>query len=101
LLELHKQTYAEDIHDLHRIIIEATGNKRLINIMNNLNNQIIRLLNPSGYIPGRVMRSLGEHIQIIDAILAGDASMAEKQMRNHLESNMKDLMDAANFHYIF
>jgi len=101
LLELQKQTYAEDIHDLHRIIIEATGNKRLINIMNNLNNQIIRLLNPSGYIPGRVMRSLGEHIQIIDAILAGDASMAEKQMRNHLESNMKDLMDAANFHYIF
>ena len=72
LLEQKKQTYAEDIHDLHRLIIESTGNRRLINIMNNLNNQIIRLLNPSGYIPGRVIRSLDEHLQIIDAILASD-----------------------------
>jgi DNA-binding GntR family transcriptional regulator len=101
MLEQKKQTYIEDIHDLHRLIIEATGNKRLINIMNNLNNQIIRLLNPAGYIPGRVIRSLEEHLQIIDAILAGNPSMAEKKMRYHIESNLNDLMDAANFHYIF
>ena len=101
MLEQKKQTYIEDIHDLHRIIIDATGNKRLINIMNNLTNQIVRLLNPSGYIPGRVIRSLAEHMQIIDAILAGDPVMAERKMRNHIESNMKDLMDAANYQYIF
>ena len=100
-LEQKKQTYVEDIQDLHRIIIGATGNKRLTNIMNNLNNQIIRLLNALGDIPGRVMRSLEEHMQIIDAILAGDALMAGKHMQNHIESIMKDLLTADNFLYIF
>jgi DNA-binding GntR family transcriptional regulator len=101
MLEQKKQTFAEDIHDLHRVIIEATENKRLINVMNNLNNQIMRLLNPFGYIPGRIIRSLEEHMQIIDAVMACNPEIAEKKMRNHIESNLNDLMNTANFHYIF
>ncbi len=101
LLEQKKQPYTENIHDLHHLIIEATGNRRLITIMNNLNNQIVRLLNPSEYIPGRVNRSLEEHLQIIDAILSGDPVMASNKMRYHIESNMHDLMDTANYHHIF
>ncbi len=101
LLEQKKQVYTNDIHDLHRLIIDSTGNKRLIGIMNKLDNQSIRLLNPAGYIPGRINRSLEEHIEIIDAILAENPAMAEKKMRNHIESNMGDLLAATNFQYIF
>ena len=96
-----RETFTEDIHDLHSIILDSTGNKRLIVIMKNLHYQIIRLLNATGGIPGRIPRSLDEHLLIIDAILSGDPALAEKQMRCHLESNMKDTLDAANYHLIF
>jgi len=101
LLANRNQTFSEDIHDLHSIIIDSTGNKRLIGIMRNLHYQIIRLLNATDEIPGRIPRSLEEHLQIVDAILAGDAVMAEQQMRCHLESNMKDTLDETNYHLIF
>ena len=101
LVAKHKRTFSDDIHDLHNIIIDSTGNKRLISIMRNLHYQIIRLLNATESIPGRIPRSLDEHLQIIDAILAGDRVMAEKQMRCHLESNMKDTLDETNYHLVF
>jgi DNA-binding GntR family transcriptional regulator len=101
LLPLKKQTFDADIHDLHRLIIDSTGNKRFINFMKTLDYQIMRLLHVSAYIPGRVTRSLEEHLPIIDAILAGDAAMAENQMRIHIESNMKDSLESANFHLLF
>lgn len=101
LLERKSQTYSSDIHDLHKVIIESTKNKRWITVSNYLQNQIIRLLNMSEHIPGRITRSLEEHLLIIDAIIAGDSLMAESHMRSHIESNMNDMLDAANFHFIF
>jgi DNA-binding GntR family transcriptional regulator len=101
LVAKHKRTFSDDIHDLHNIIIDSTGNKRLISIMRNLHYQIIRLLNATESIPGRIPRSLDEHLQIIDAILAGDRVLAEQQMRCHLESNMKDTLDETNYHLVF
>jgi DNA-binding GntR family transcriptional regulator len=101
LLPQNKQTFDEDIHDLHRLIIDSTENKRLISFMKTLDYQIMRLLHVSAYIPGRVTRSLEEHLPIIDAILADDAVMAQKHMRIHVESNMKDALESANFHFLF
>lgn len=99
----HKEdlTFSINIHDLHSVIIEATRNRRLIAFTRNLQGQVTRLLNVSGYIPGRIARSLEEHLGIIDAILGGDRSVAENQMRNHIQSNMNDMLDASNFRFIF
>ncbi len=94
-------TFSINIHDLHNLIIESTRNKRLIAISKNFQGQITRLLNVSGRIPGRIAHSLEEHLTIIDAILAGDRLMAESSMRNHIQSNMNDMLDAGNFHFIF
>jgi DNA-binding GntR family transcriptional regulator len=94
-------TFSINVHDLHNLIIESTRNKRLIAIVKNLQGQITRLLKVSGRIPGRIAHSLEEHLTIIDAILAGDRLMAENGMRNHIQSNMNDMLDAGNFHFIF
>jgi GntR family transcriptional regulator, rspAB operon transcriptional repressor len=94
-------TFSINVHDLHNLIIESTRNKRLIAIVKTLQGQITRLLNVSGRIPGRIAHSLEEHLTIIDAILAGDRLMAENGMRNHIQSNMNDMLDAGNFHFIF
>ena len=94
-------TFSINIHDLHNLIIESTRNKRLIAIVKNFQAQITRLVNVSGRIPGRIAHSLEEHLVIIDAILAGDRQAAEQSMRNHIQSNMNDMLDAGNFHFIF
>lgn len=100
-LEKRNQTYSPNIHNLHRVIIESTKNKRWIRVSNYLQNQIIRMLNASASIPDRITRSLEEHLRIIDAILAKDRSMAQTHMLNHIESNMRDMLDVANFHIFF
>jgi DNA-binding GntR family transcriptional regulator len=102
--ELHRKNdvkFSINIHDLHNLIIESTRNKRLIAIVKNLQGQVTRLLNVSGCIPGRIAHSLEEHLVIIDAILAGDRLSAEQSMRDHIQSNMNDILDAGNFHFIF
>jgi DNA-binding FadR family transcriptional regulator len=101
LYQKNNVAFSINVHDLHKLIIESTRNKRLIAIVKNLQGQITRLLNASGQIPGRIARSLEEHLVIIDAILAGNRSMAEISMRAHLQSNMNDMLDAGNFRFIF
>jgi DNA-binding GntR family transcriptional regulator len=101
LLQRKDPVFVINIHDLHNVIIETTKNKRLIAISKNLQGQVARLLNISGRIPGRITHSLEEHLVIIDAVLAGDRLMAEEHMRNHIQSNMNDMLDAGNFHFIF
>jgi len=101
VLALNRQTFDENTHDLHRLIIDSTRNKRLIGFMSTLDYQIMRLLHVSAHIPGRVERSLKEHLPIIDSLLQGDPAMAAQHMREHIESNMKDCLESANFHFLF
>ena len=101
LYQKNDVTFSINIHDLHNLIIESTRNRRLIAIIKNLQGQVTRLLNVSGRIPGRIAHSLEEHLDIIDAILIGDRLSAEQSMRSHVQSNMNDMLDAENFHFIF
>lgn len=94
-------TFSVDIYDLHNLIIESTRNKRLISIVKNLQSQVTRLLKMCGNIPGRLVRSIEEHLLIMDAILAGDHSMAEHHMKCHIKSNMDDMLNVSNYHYFF
>lgn len=101
LLRGKNYKYSAEIHDLHRVVIESTKNRRWIAFSEHLRNQVIRILNASGNIAGRITLSLKEHLLIIDAIVAGNAKMAEKYMRSHIESNMRSMLDATHFHIIF
>lgn len=90
-----------EVHDLHSLIIQSAGNRRLIKLLNTLQSQILWTLNLERRIPGRIERSLKEHLNIIEALLDGDGDRAEKCMREHLESNMADLLDVNNYKYLF
>lgn len=90
-----------EVHDLHSLIIQSAGNRRLIKLLNTLQSQILWTLNLERQIPGRIERSLKEHLNIIKALQNGDGYRAEKCMREHLESNMADLLDVNNYKYLF
>ena len=90
-----------EVHDLHDLIIQAAGNRRLARLLNTLQSQIFWMLNLERRIPGRIGRSLQEHLNIVNALLAGDGDRAEKNMREHLESNMADLLNIENYKYLF
>ncbi len=89
------------IHELHYVIIAAVGNRRLIKILDMLQSQIKWVLRVAERIPNRIQRSIGEHVIIADAILASDGEMAEKAMYEHLQTNMKDILNVNNYGYLY
>jgi len=90
-----------EVHDLHHLIIQSAGNRRLTKWLGTLQSQILWTLNPERKIPGRIERSIAEHLNIINALLEGNGNLAEKRMREHLESNMADLLAVGNYKYLF
>jgi DNA-binding GntR family transcriptional regulator len=89
------------IHDIHELIIGSTRNQRLVKITGRLHAQINLLLNAAERIPGRVVQSMQEHLNLIEAILADDPIKAEEGMRIHIQTNMDDMLNPANFRFIF
>ena len=90
-----------EVHDLHDLIIQAAGNRRLARLFNTLQSQILWMLNLERRITGRIGRSIQEHLNIVNALLASNGDSAEKYMREHLESNMADLLNIENYKYLF
>lgn len=78
---------------MHSLIITKTGNTRLIDFTNNLNNIVQRI----SYLgtPGRVKVSISEHLSIINALINRDSAKAEESMRYHLHESKKRLMERA------
>lgn len=80
---------------LHDLILEATGNERLI--------QVYKILKPSSwryqnfFAPiSKVQGSSKEHLQIVSAILTGNGTKAENLVRKHLKHIEKSLLKAIN-----
>lgn len=75
---------AERDVEFHDVIFKATKNKRLLQIINNLREQIYRYR--IEYIKDFDYHEIlvKEHRQIVDAILRGDKEAASKMMRTHI-----------------
>lgn len=69
--------------EFHRLIRERGGNRRLIRILNNLQDQIRLVLRTSASIPGRMPKAIAEHRQILEALRTGDPERAETEARRH------------------
>ena len=78
--------YTRSEVDFHAILLSASNNKMLKNMMEivNAHLQIIRLR--TVVIPERAQKTVKEHQQILDAIENRDATSAEKLMREHIRS---------------
>jgi GntR family transcriptional regulator, rspAB operon transcriptional repressor len=92
---------SHSIQELHYVIMNAVGNRRLIKILDMLQSQIKWVLSVAERIPERIIRSIGEHVVIADAILDGNGELAEKAMLEHLQTNMNDILDVKNYGYVY
>ena len=75
----------------HRAIHRHTHNRRLLPILENLEDQLQRLRELSNRGSGRLEKSSHQHRQVLEALREGDADRAEHAMRSHLESVLDDL----------
>ena len=67
--------------EIHRI----SGNATATRLLATLKSQIVRFQYRTIMLAGRAARSLQEHLDITDAILAGDGARAERVMQAHLD----------------
>ena len=76
---------------LHDFILVTAGNIRVRKILYTLMGQILRIRFISGHKPGRIITTVEEHKEIIEAIKKRDHIDAEEKMKIHL-MNTKELL---------
>ena len=76
--------YTQADLEFHNLIITASHNNLLINIMNTLNDHVQMLRIQTVSHEGRMEQSLVEHFKIIQAMEQKDHSSAEYLMREHI-----------------
>jgi len=68
---------------VHAKIREIAGQQIAAGIINRLRYQGVRYQFHVSLLPGRLAQGLGEHLAIIDAVIAGDPATAEQLTRDH------------------
>jgi len=76
--------------EFHRAIHLRASNRRLLPILDQLDEQLERLRRMSDQVEGRLVKSSHEHRRVLAALRAGDPHQVEQAMRDHLESVVKD-----------
>jgi DNA-binding GntR family transcriptional regulator len=89
-----REQYAELVREFHNLIVEGSGNGKLTAHYQILMNQLAyqRLVRTTLSQPGRLERSLDDHVRILELIEAGDAEAAEREMRDHIAASHRVLM---------
>lgn len=78
--------YSELNRRLHGLVLELAGQSTAGAILERLRGQSVRHQFQLAMHPGRPAISLPQHLEIIEAICAGDAAAAEAAMRRHIRS---------------
>lgn len=106
LVEMKKAVHDNDLYrysDLngafHRIIVDASGSRRLAETLDLLKTQTVRHRLTSLLTPGRARNSVAEHEAIVRGLVrsrkAGTSRYAEEAMRRHIEGLLASLFYAA------
>jgi DNA-binding GntR family transcriptional regulator len=82
---------AELGHQFHQVMIDRSGNSRIVSLISILSDQFHRLRLLSDRLPGRLQTSLIEHRQILAALRSRDPDLAEDLMRDHLLAVYREL----------
>src|SRR5690606_27821847 len=78
----------------HRAIAQASGNARLARQLEELHGEMERFAMIGLTLGSQVGKMLGQHMPIIAAFEAGDADLAERRARDHVDTAMRDIIDA-------
>jgi DNA-binding GntR family transcriptional regulator len=90
--EAHEDDFHEKTHkvnmEFHRLIAQASGNRRLADLIKQLMEDMRRMLafDPRFVTPG-------QHMEIVEALKRGDRAKAEKAMKRHMEQTKSRLLD--------
>jgi DNA-binding GntR family transcriptional regulator len=87
--------YSEQNKELHALIRALGGQTTARAILERLRGQNVRHQFQLAMQPGRAAASLPQHLEIIEALCAGDPDAAEAAMRRHLRSVIDTLPDVA------
>ncbi len=77
-------TYAHGNVRFHNLIIDGSGNRKLIAVIRNLYDQMDMVRLHTISLPGRARKSLAEHLRIIDLIEKRRGDLAERALRAHI-----------------
>ncbi len=77
--------YDEYAHGFHRTIVETAGSPRLLSIFEDVYNDV-RRIQYAGIGNPRPDLIHAEHQQIVDAMLAGDPTLARNRMEEHIDA---------------
>lgn len=75
--------FAASDRDLHGLIAQASGNPVLQQVIDDLKTRTSMF--KFGRLPSRRRSVCAEHLEIIEALLAGDGSRAQKAMQDHVD----------------
>ncbi len=96
---MHRAVEADDVEawleadvEFHRVLFAMSENERATDIIQNLNDQWHRVCLGFIALQGRTRRSSREHAAIVESILSGNGSEAERLMRVHLRNVRVELM---------
>jgi DNA-binding GntR family transcriptional regulator len=79
--------------DLHRLVLEISGQEVASGLLARLNGQVVRHQFQLSLRPGRPQNSLPEHLAIIDAVASRNPAQAEEAARRHLRSVIRALRE--------
>jgi DNA-binding GntR family transcriptional regulator len=71
---------------LHSSIVSATGNRRIKQVLSQMDDQVHRIRLLASRDPERMRHTLDEHERIVSALMARDGALADKEMRIHLSA---------------
>lgn len=102
--EFERATKGKDIREmarkdaaLHDIIVEATGNDRLVQLVNQLAEQMYRYRFEYLKDPKQYEKLVEEHKDICDSIISGDKETACKAAKVHIDNQEKSIMEQIHF----
>lgn len=70
--------------ELHKSIIEASGNKIIISLYKYLTDILIKCFSQTGYIHGSLETSIDDHHKLLEAIIIRNPTLAQSIMEKHL-----------------
>ena len=80
---------------LHKSIIDATGNKILISLYKHLTSLLIRGFTKTGYVRGSLETSIADHHKMLEAIAARDPDYAKRTMEHHIRLTLNKVENLA------
>ena len=84
--------------EMHCLLCSFLGNREIMTIMERLQDKIHQvIIRVHDTDRTRPTASVAEHVQIVDAVLAGDGAHAAALMAEHLEAGKRRILNPSRF----